>query len=103
MPVESADDLAGFFDPAEFGKELTLYSSGGPVLFLGIVTEGAKAEDVGLGTTVTTTVPRIICRRADVPNIQQNEEIQLPDGRLVLVNDLQFKSDLLIIHYHEGY
>ena len=103
MAVESAADLAGFFDPAEFGQELTLYSQGGPVLFSGIVTTAAGSQELGLAAGITTTIPRIICKRDSVPLIQQNEEIMLPDGHLVLVNDLQFKGELLIIQFHEAY
>lgn len=105
MGVETEGDLAGFFNPDEFGVRLAIAGLGA---FNGIDTTGFTSLDpAGISAGVTAVVPRIICRRAAVPDIQQGDVIEFLDasphnaaGALVTVNDLQFKGALLVIHYH---
>lgn len=104
MGVETEADLAGFFNPEEFGVRLAI--SGNE--FNGIDTTGAASLDpAGISAGVSAVVPRIICRRSAVPDIQQGDVIEFldtsphnPAGTLVTVNDLAFKGSLLVIHYH---
>lgn len=104
MGVETEADLAGFFNPDEFGTRLAI----GSVEFNGIDTTGFISLDpAGLSAGVSAVVPRIICLRSAAPDIQQGDLIAFLDasphnaaGALVTVNDLQFKGALLVIHYH---
>ena len=108
MGVESSRDLAGFFNPKEFGTLMTL---GGEVNFSGIDTTSATSLDpAGISAEVREVVPRIICPRSSVPNIQQGDFIEFLEdtpynvtGAVVTVNDLSYKGSLLIIHYHTGF
>ena len=107
MGVESDADLAGFFDPAEFGTRLIV----GGVEFHGIDTTGMTTlTPAEISAGIPQVVPRIICRRADLPSIQQGDIIEVLEatphnavGAMLYVNDLQFKGGLLVIHYHTGY
>ena len=103
MAYDLSDDLAGFFNPAEFGDELTAHVGGEVVPFNGILTDAHLADKLGTEVAVTLTKPCIICARADLPNVHQGDVIDLPGGVPVFVNDLYFKGDLLIIHYHDRY
>lgn len=111
MGVESAEDLAGFFDPDEFGTRFEWQGVAGLAPFNGINTTGAKIlDDSSFSARVTDEQARIICKRADLPDVQQGDLIvaldaahNLQAGDLVLVNDLHYKGDLLIIYYHSRY
>lgn len=103
MPVESAEDLAGFFDADEFADEtpMTAFIGGMPVSFSGIFTEGFLAEQPGSTPSITTTVPRVIVPRAAVAGIAQGDTVQRGDGSVYVVNDLHFKRDLVVLHLHD--
>jgi hypothetical protein len=105
MSVESDDDLAGFFDPDEFGVELVGHHAGGQVSFFGILTSGYVGEPTSgkngaPRTVITDIVPRIIARQAAVSVLRQNDEIELPDSSRVVINDMQVKGAMVAIHYH---
>lgn len=107
MGVESDADLAGFFNPAEFGTRVSVDGAE----FHAIDTTGAAALDpAGIAAGISSVVPRLICRRGAIPAIQQGDMIEFLEtsphnvaGTVVTVNDLQFKGSLVIIHYHDGY
>ena len=107
MGVETDADLAGFFNPREFGTRLSLDGAE----FHAIDTTGAVSLDpAGIAAGISQTVPRLICRKDDVPVIQQGDMIEFLEmsphnvaGTLVTVNDLQFKGSLVIVHYHTGF
>lgn len=101
MAIESATDLAAFFHPDDFGVEMTAYMLGTPVVFNGVLTTGYVAESPGTTADISMLVPRIIAKRSDLKDLAQNDEIELPDGKRVIVNDAQYKGELIIIHYHE--
>lgn len=122
MAVETADDLAAMFHPDDFGVPMVLFSATPApapgslmaltegalvapqvdgVPFHGIPTTGHVAESPGTTADVSMMVPRIIARSAAVPGLAQNDEIELPGGRRVIVNDVHYKGELVIIHYHE--
>lgn len=103
MPVESAEDLAGFFDPDEFADNVPMVATigGVPVPFDGIFTEGHLAEQPGTSPDITVTVPRVIVPKAAVEGIQQGDQIERSNGDVWLVADIQHKRDLLIIHLQE--
>lgn len=101
MAVETAEDLEGMFHPDDFGEPMTLHSLAGSVPFNGIDTTGYVGEQPGTTATVSMMVPRIIAAKAAIPDVAQGDEIELPDGKRVIVNDVHYKGGLLIIHYHE--
>ena len=101
MAVETADDLAAFFDPDDFGVAMIGHTIDGQVPFNGILTSGYVGEQPGTRAIVTEIVPRIIARRTDVAALQQNDEIELPGGTRVIINDMHTKGDMVAIHYHE--
>lgn len=103
MAVESAEELAGFFDPDEFGTPMMLHGFGYSLEFNGIVTTSAVAVQPGTTATITDIVPVIIVRRLAVPDIQQGDKIELPGGQRVEVVDIKTKGDLVTIHYHDMY
>ena len=100
MPVESADDLLGFFDPDEFGTPLVAVTAGGSVPFDGIYTDSPLNEQPGTVAAVPVRTPRVITSRAPLAGLLQGDRIErpAPDGTLLgVVNDMQIKGDLLII------
>lgn len=101
MAIESATDLAAFFHPDDFGVEMTAYVFGTPVVFNGVLTTGYVSESPGTTADISMLVPRIIAKRSDLKDLAQNDEIVLPDGKRVIVNDVQYKGELIVIHYHE--
>lgn len=103
MAVESAEDLAAFFDPDDFGVQLIGHTADGEVTFNGILTSGYVGEQPGTRAVVTEIVPRIIARRTDVASLQQNDEIELPGGARVIINDMQTKGEMVAIHYHDNW
>jgi hypothetical protein len=104
MAVELLEELEGFFDPDDFGVPMVATIGGVDVPFSGIKTTAHSTEQpAGIGAVINALVPRVICRAAAVPGIQQHDRIELPGGQVVLVNDLQLKGDVLVIHYHEEF
>lgn len=107
MAVESAEDLAGFFDPDEFGKAMVLLPKDGEaeVPFNGIPTSGPVSEQSPAGRAsnlmeATMMVPKIIATRASIPTAAQDDRIRMHDGTVVQIVDQQYKGDLVIIQYH---
>lgn len=103
MPVESADDLAGFFDPDEFGEAMTIQMSLEAIEFAGIYTESPLTEEHGMRTGITGAVPRIIASRSAIADVTQGDVITRQDGREYIVNEVQVKDRLLIIHVHDNW
>jgi hypothetical protein len=101
MAVETPEDLAGMFHPDDFGVSMVAHSLAGSMPFNGVPTTGYVGETPGTTATISMMVPRIIARRADLEGVQQGDEIELPDGKRVQVNDMHYKGELVIIHYHE--
>lgn len=105
MAVETAEELAGFFNPDEFGVPMVGYTSEGSVEFHGIKTTGYVGEGANAGALVTPTismvVPRILAKLADVQALKQGDSIEFEDGQTVVVNDMHYKGDIVIIHFHE--
>lgn len=98
MPVESADDLLGFFDPTEFGTPLVAVTAGGAVPFDGIYTDSPLNEQPGTVAAVPVRTPRVITSRAPLAGLLQGDRIEREGGTLLgVVNDMQIKGDLLII------
>lgn len=101
MAVETADDLAGMFHPDDFGVPMIAYTQCGAVTFNGVPTTGYVGENPGTTATVSMMVPRIIAQKSELSGLAQNDEIELPDGGRVVVNDIHYKGELVVIHYHE--
>lgn len=101
MAVETADDLAALFSPEDFGEAMTAHMPDVSVPFDGIATTGHVAERPGSVVDVSMMVPRILARRAALPDLAQNDEIEFADGRRVVVSDIHYKGSLIVIHYHE--
>ena len=89
------------FHPDDFGVPMTAHMAETSVPFHGILTTGYVAERPGTTADVSMMVPRIIARGAAVPGLAQGDEIELPGGKRVVVNDVHYKGELIVIHYHE--
>lgn len=104
MAIETAEDLTAMFHPDDFGVEMTAHMAAGSVSFNGIVTTGYVAEQPGMTAEVSMLVPRILARKASLPALAQGDIIEVDDdGTSVQVVNVQYKGDLIIIHYHEVY
>lgn len=107
MAIETADDLAGLFHPDDFGVPMVALIGGAEVPFVGVATTGYVGEfshaSALLSEPVSMMVPRIIAMREPLNGLLQNDEIEMPGGRRVIVNDVHYKGDLVIIHYHENW
>lgn len=101
MAIETAEDLAAMFSLEDFGEAMVAHMANTSVPFHGIATTGHVSESPGTTADVSMMVPRIIARRASVANLAQTDEIEMADGRRVIVNDIHYKGELAIIHYHE--
>jgi hypothetical protein len=103
MAVETAEELAGFFSPDEFGVPMVGYTTDGTIEFNGIKTTGYVGEGGNDATTPTISmvVPRILAKRVDVQTLKQGDTIEFEDGQTVYVNDMHYKGDVVIIHFHE--
>lgn len=103
MPVESAEDLAGFFDPDEFADQEPMIATidGLPVPFNGIYSQGHIAENPNTTANITATVPRIITPKAALPGLLQGNQIERANGEVYVVNDIQHKADLIVIYLHD--
>jgi hypothetical protein len=101
MAVETAEDLAAMFHPDDFGVPMVAHTVDASLPFSGVPTTGYAAERPGTAADVSMMVPRIIATKASLPELQQNDEIEMPSGQRVIVNDVQYKGELIIIHYHE--
>lgn len=101
MAVETAEDLAAMFHPDDFGVPMIAHMPDTSVPFNGVPTTGHVSEQPGSTAQVSMMVPRIIAQRAVLQSLAQNDEIELPSGQRVIVNDMHYKGELVIIHYHE--
>ena len=101
MAVETAEDLAALFHPDDFGVPMTAHMLAASVPFNGVPTTGYVGERPGSTADVSMMVPRIIAMRSALPDLAQNDEIELPGGKRVVVNDVHYKGELIIINYHE--
>lgn len=105
MAVETAEDLAALFHPDDFGVPMTAFIGGAAVPFNGVPTTGYTPDlqhaSAPLTADVSMMVPRIIAILADLQGLAQQDEIEMPGGKRVIVNDVHYKGDLVIIHYHE--
>ena len=101
MAVETAEDIAGMFHPDDFGVAMVAHLTSGSVTFNGIKTTGHVNESPGTTADISMMVPRIIAQRVAVDGLAQNDEIELPSGQRVVVNDVHYKGELVVIHYHE--
>jgi hypothetical protein len=101
--LNCALDLAREGVLERFGVELIGHTADGEVPFNGILTSGYVGEQPGSRAVVTEIVPRIIARRTDVASLQQNDEIELPGGTRVIINDMQTKGEMVAIHYHNNW
>jgi hypothetical protein len=101
MAVETPEDLAGMFHPDDFGVGMVAHMQAGSVPFNGIDTTGYVGETPGTTATISMMVPRIIAQKSAIPALAQGDQIELPGGKYVSVNDVHYKGELIIIHYHE--
>ncbi len=68
MAVESAEDLASFFDTDEFALAATYTLQGGGASAVNGIFDDAFIEvEVGAGVPIGSTDPQFKCRSADVP------------------------------------
>ena len=126
MAVETAEDLEGMFHPDDFGEPMRAFSATpmptpGALIALnegtlvapqvegipfngikttGYIGEGSNASSM-MTPTVSMMVPRIIARKDALPDLAQNDEIEFANGQRVIVNDVHYKGELIIIQYHE--
>lgn len=101
MAVESAEDLAGFFDPEEFGEPWAAAVGFMSVPFHGIYTEAPMAESPGTTARLAGCEPRIIANAAGLDELAQGDVItRKKTGARYSVNDCQRKGELLIIFLH---
>lgn len=105
MAAETAEDLAAMFHPDDFGVPMVAHMPVGSLPFHGVPTTGYVAELSNAAAVSTPNismmVPRIIAIKNDLPGLAQNDEIELPSGARVIVNDVHYKGELIVIHYHE--
>ena len=107
MAVETDDDLAGFFDPDEFGEPMVATIGLSSVEFNGIYTDGPVAEKPGTtdgwsGASIMGYQPRIIAPRAVLADLKQGDFITR-DGTQYSVNNIEIKGSLLIIFLHDNW
>lgn len=100
MAVETVEDLAGFFDPDEWGEPMVATIGLAEVPFNGIYTDGPITEQPGSTAGLTGYVPRVITARAPLAELKQGDTVTRA-GTAYQVNDLQIKNDLLIIFLHD--
>ena len=104
MAVETPDELAWFFDPDDFGEAMTAHTvEAGDLPFNGIFTTGYVGEEPGTTAVISMKVPRIIARADELQGLQQGDLITLANGTQVSVNDVHYKSAVVIIHIHENW
>lgn len=101
MAIETDADLAALFHPDDFGVAMVAHMPSGSVTFNGIKTTGHVNESPGTTADISMMVPRIIAQRVAVDGLAQNDEIEFPGGQRVIVNDVHYKGELVIIHFHE--
>lgn len=101
MAVETAEDLAAMFHPDDFGVPMIAHMLDASVPFNGVPTTGYVGERPGTTADVSMMVPRIIAQKVALQGLAQNDEIELPSGQRVVVNDVHYKGELVVIHYHE--
>ena len=101
MAIETDADLAALFHPDDFGVAMVAHMQSGSATFNGIQTTGYVNESPGTTADISMMVPRIIAQRVAVAGLAQNEEIEFPGGQRVIVNDVHYKGELVIIHFHE--
>lgn len=101
MAVETAADLAAMFHPDDFGVPMVAHMRDQSLPFHGIPTTGYVGEQPQTTATISMMVPRIIATRAAVAGLMQGDQIELQCGQRVVVNDIHYKGELVIIHYHE--
>lgn len=104
MAVESDDDLAGFFDPDEFGEPMVATIGLSTVEFSGIYTDGPVSESPGTTVDITGFQPRIIAQRSVLADLKQGNQITRTNGgQVYTVNNIQIKNALLIISLHDNW
>ncbi len=99
--IESAEDLAALFHPDDFGVPMIAHMPDASLPFHGVPTSGSLAVAPGTTADATSIVPRIIATVAAVGALAQGDEIELPGGRRVVVNDMLVKGAVVVIHYHD--
>ena len=73
MALESATDLAGFFDTSTHGSEVTYTPDGGSASTInGILNNEFELVDVG-ETGVESSMPVLTCRTSDVSSVAQGD------------------------------
>ena len=69
MAVETADELAVFFDVDDFGVAASYTKVGGNAETInGIFDNEYLAQDAGAGVVFAITQPRFLCRTSDLPS-----------------------------------
>lgn len=81
MPVETAEDLAVFFDTDEFATEVVLEAPDGSETSVPALHDSPGRElDVGAGVAIASTEHSLLLRRSDAPAVAQGWKVRL-DGR----------------------
>jgi len=84
MAIESAADLAGFFDADDFAVAATYTPQGGvAVVVNGIFDDQCAGVDVDAEVEVSSETPMFRCASADLPSNAQ-------DGDRLVVNDMAY-------------
>ena len=87
MTLETASDLASFFDTDTHGTAITFTPSGGSASTIDVIfnNEYVLVDEGDVG--VSATVPVITCRTADVPSVAINDTF--------VINSVTYKSKII--------
>lgn len=100
MGVETAQELAGFFDPDEFGEACTYMLDGVAGSFNAIISD-AHTDEVNEGRThVSTSGLRLICGWQATQDLRQGMIVSTPRGDREIF-DIQQRGDVAVVLVHE--
>lgn len=100
MPIETAEDLEIFFDPDDFGTEVTAVSGGQTVIFNAIFTDSNEQPSPGVAN-ISVTTPRIICRRDEVSDLKKDTPVTV-NGKQYLTKNKELRGALATIYLKEA-
>jgi hypothetical protein len=97
MAVETPQDLAGFFAPADFGEAFAAAWDGGSKSFSGIPSRYHDPQQPGIRTQINTALLKVVARLEDVNEIPDDAVITHSDGSTSTVWLMQVQGDVGIL------
>lgn len=102
MAVESNEELLGFFNPEEFGEEMTAVTGvNGSFGFHGIISRAYTNQDPNLSVAITSTLWKVLCRQSDQEKIEQGDTIQFANGGTARVVDSRQQGTIGALYLNE--